>query len=269
MGRQYRTHTADFVVEHVRYVVEELGIGRIYFVDDNLGQDRKRFEAILDGLIELNAEGLGVTWETPNGIRTDRLTFDILKKAKRAGCRSIMLTVESGSQRVLDEVRALLPADQRPSLRAGFSRLSGESYDDMVRRYLAVSGPDDPRYDDLLIGSIVSGVNPDFGLLWAALFTRNEWQYGEHDYAIFLDVLLRELSYLRSHSFAYTFHQQDVLVTGHIACRDGYTVVADRQLRLASGSHAHPRQSARYLLFDVEKPSCMAMSMSGMPGPSS
>ena len=104
MGRQYRTHTAGFVVEHVRYVVEELGIGRIYFVDDNLGQDRKRFEAILDGLIELNAEGLGVTWETPNGIRTDRLTFDILKKAKRAGCRSIMLTVESGSQRVLDEV---------------------------------------------------------------------------------------------------------------------------------------------------------------------
>lgn len=157
-------------------------------------------------------------------------------------------------QRVLDEVRTLLPADQRPSLRARFSGLNGESYDDMVRRYLAVSGPDDPRYDDLLIGSIVSSVNPDFGLLWAALFTRNEWQYGERDYAIFLDALLRELSLLRSHSFAYTFHQQEVLVTGHIACRDGYTVVTDRQLRLASGSHAHPRESARYLLFDVEKP---------------
>jgi hypothetical protein len=157
-------------------------------------------------------------------------------------------------QRVLEGVRTLLPADQRPSLRARFSGLNGESYDDMARRYLAVSGPDDPRYDDLLIGSIVSSVSPDFGLLWAALFTRNEWQYGERDYAIFLDALLRELSLLRSHPSAYTFHQQEVLVTNHIACRDGYTVVADRQLRLASGSHAHPRQSARYLLFDVEKP---------------
>ncbi|HUW57759.1 MAG TPA: radical SAM protein, partial [Planctomycetota bacterium] len=86
------------------YVVEELGVHRVYFVDDNLGQDRERFEAILDGLISLRESGRDVTWETPNGIRTDRLTFDLLKKAKRAGCRSIVLTVESGSQRVLDEV---------------------------------------------------------------------------------------------------------------------------------------------------------------------
>lgn len=104
MGRRYRTHTARFVLDHVRYVAEELDVRHIYFVDDNLGQDRARFEEILDGLIALNDEGLGITWETPNGIRTDRLTFNILEKAKRAGCRSVMLTVESGSQRVLDEV---------------------------------------------------------------------------------------------------------------------------------------------------------------------
>ncbi len=157
-------------------------------------------------------------------------------------------------RRVLDDVRALLPADQRPALRARFSRLNGVPYDDMVRRCLAVSGSDDPRYDDLLIGSIVSGVDPDFQLLWAALFTRNEQQYGERNYPIFLDALLRELSSLHSHAFAYTFHQQDVLVTGHMACQGGYTLVADRQLRLASGVHAHPRQSAHYLLFDVKKP---------------
>jgi hypothetical protein len=157
-------------------------------------------------------------------------------------------------RRVLDGVRALLPAAQRPALRDRFSRLNGESYDDMARRCLAISGPDDPRYDDLLIGSIVSSVDPDFQLLWAALFTRNEQRYGERNYAVFLDALLRELSSLHSHAFAYTFHQQEVLVTGHIACQGGYTLVVDRQLRLASGAHAHPRQSACYLLFDVRKP---------------
>ena len=157
-------------------------------------------------------------------------------------------------RRVLDEVRTLVPAEQRPGLRARFSKLNGEPYDDMARRYLAVSGPDDPRYDDLLLGSIISSVTPDFQLLWAALFTRNEQQYGEGDYAIFLDALLRELASLHSHSFAYTFHRQELLVTGHMACQNGYTLVADRQLRLASGSHAHPRESARYLLFNVKKP---------------
>ena len=104
MGRQYRTHTPKFVTDHVGYVIDELGVNHLYFVDDNLGQDHERFETILDGLITLIETGRKLTWETPNGIRTDRLTFDLLKKAKRAGCASVVLTVESGSQRVLDEV---------------------------------------------------------------------------------------------------------------------------------------------------------------------
>jgi hypothetical protein len=115
----------------------------------------------------------------------------------------------------------------------------------MARRYLAVSGADDPRYDDLLIGFLVSSV-PDFELLWAALFNRNEREYGQRDYAIFLDALLKELSA--------GYHPQEVLVTGHVPCRGGYTLLAGRQLRLASGSHAHPRHAARYLLFDVARP---------------
>ena len=43
-------------------------------------------------------------------------------------------------------------------------------------------------------------------------------------------------------------------MTGHIPCRGGYTLVAGRQLRLASAAHAHPRGLGRCLLFDVERP---------------
>jgi hypothetical protein len=149
-------------------------------------------------------------------------------------------------RRVLEETAASLPVDQRPALRAGWGKLSGERYDDVVRTYLVVSGPDDPRYDDFLIGFFASNTHPDFALLWAALFNRNEQEYGKRDYAIFLDALLRELSA--------GFHRQEMLVAGHIPCRGGYDLIAGRQLRLASGVHAHPRQAARYLLFDVEKP---------------
>jgi len=148
-------------------------------------------------------------------------------------------------RRVLDEIAATVPIDQRPALRRAIDKLNDESYDEMARRYLAVSGPDDPRYDDLLIG-LFTDQQADFELLWAAFFTRNEQQYGERNYDIFLDDLLRHLSA--------GFHEQTVMVTGHLACRDGYTLVGKRQLRLASGSHAHPRSSGRCLLFDVEKP---------------
>jgi hypothetical protein len=148
-------------------------------------------------------------------------------------------------QGVLDKVAANLPVEQRPALREGFGKLCNERYDVMARDYLAVTGPDDPRYDDLLIGLLAS-THPDLELLWAALFTRNEQQYGERDYAIFLDALLHDLSA--------GFHRQEVLVTGHVPCRGSYALVVSRQLRLASGAHAHPRQAGRYLRFDVEKP---------------
>jgi len=144
----------------------------------------------------------------------------------------------------LDEAADALPQEQRSLLRGGFGKLSGEDYDTMARTYLAVSGPDDPRYDDLLVGFLASTL-PDFELLWAALFTRNEQQYGESNYAIFLDALLRDLSA--------RFHRQEVLVTGHIPCRGGYTLIARRQLRLTSGAQAQPLRAARYLRFDVEQ----------------
>ncbi len=142
-------------------------------------------------------------------------------------------------RRTLDEAAGALPPEELPALRSGFAKFNGEDYGVMARTYLAVSGPDDPRYNDLLVGFLVSTL-PDFKLLWEALFTRNEQQYGESNYAIFLDGLLRDLSA--------GFHRQEMLVTGHILCRNGYTLVARRQLRLTSGTQARP---PRYLRFDV------------------
>ena len=104
MGRAYRTQSAERVLAHVRFIVTKLGIPHLLFIDDNLAQNVPRFNAILDGLIAMKKEGLPITWETPIGMRTDKLTYDVLAKSKQAGCEAIYLTTESGSQRVLDEV---------------------------------------------------------------------------------------------------------------------------------------------------------------------
>jgi len=104
MGRRYRAQSPDRVLDHVRFVAAEIGVRHIHFIDDNLAQNQRRFHAILDGLIAIKHEGFPIAWETPIGMRTDRLNYDLLAKAKESGCRSIYLTVESGSQRVIDEV---------------------------------------------------------------------------------------------------------------------------------------------------------------------
>ena len=73
----------------------------IFFEDDNMTFDIKRFDAICDRLIERN---IRFKWETPNGIRADYLTMELLKKMKRSGCQSVFFGVESGDQHVLDDI---------------------------------------------------------------------------------------------------------------------------------------------------------------------
>jgi hypothetical protein len=115
-----------------------------------------------------------------------------------------------------------------------------------VRDYFAIIDPADPHYDDYLISQFAMA-EPVFDLLWAAFFESNEVQYGEAAYVRYVEALLQHLSE--------DYVPQSILVTGHIGCRGGYRVLAGgRQLRLASGIHAHPYAAARYLLFDAGKP---------------
>jgi magnesium-protoporphyrin IX monomethyl ester (oxidative) cyclase len=101
MGKMFRAHSANYVVNHVAHVVNKYRVKTIFFEDDNLTFDLKRFEAICDKIIE---EGIKFNWETPNGVRPDYLTLSLLKKMKKSGCQSVFFGIESGDQYILDNV---------------------------------------------------------------------------------------------------------------------------------------------------------------------
>lgn len=101
MGRGFRAHSAQYVLDHIQYVVDKYKVKNIFFEDDNLTFDVERFEAICDGIIERKIK---VGWETPNGVRADRLNLNLLKKMKRSGVKSVFVGVESGDQQILDRV---------------------------------------------------------------------------------------------------------------------------------------------------------------------
>ena len=159
-------------------------------------------------------------------------------------------------RRIWRETAESLPPESRPSLREALGKTSKQSYDEIVRKYFAVTGPDDPRYDHFLIGAVSTTSHPDFQLLWNIMFTRNELQYGEEAYGIVLDSMLKALSE--------DYHPQRVLVAGHIDCRRGHKIVATYQLRIASARHAIPRKSGVYLLVDAEKEAKEAQDL--LPG---
>ncbi|MFH0831792.1 MAG: radical SAM protein [archaeon] len=99
MGRKWRAHSAEYVIKHIEYLISNFAVSHISFEDDNLVLDTQRLEKILDWM---NKENVGITWDTPNGIRADRVNYEILKKMKRAGCSSLKVGVESGDQDFLN-----------------------------------------------------------------------------------------------------------------------------------------------------------------------
>jgi radical SAM superfamily enzyme YgiQ (UPF0313 family) len=100
MGYKFRSNSANYVLEHIRYLIEHYKIDYIHFEDDNFTLWKGRFESILDGLIDMKCP---IKWDTPNGVRADMLTEQLVRKARRAGCKYIVIAVESGVDRVLNE----------------------------------------------------------------------------------------------------------------------------------------------------------------------
>jgi anaerobic magnesium-protoporphyrin IX monomethyl ester cyclase len=101
MGRKWRAHSAQYVLDHISFLKRTYNVDLIHFEDDNFSLERKRFDAILDGLIDGN---MNIKWDPTNGLRADSLDEGVIRKAMRSGCQYIVIAIESGVQRVLDEV---------------------------------------------------------------------------------------------------------------------------------------------------------------------
>jgi radical SAM superfamily enzyme YgiQ (UPF0313 family) len=101
MESLWRAHSPEYVIGHIKFVVEKYGIKHIHFEDDNLTFNKERFKRILDLVAEAD---LGITWDTPNGVRADILDEESLWKAKETGCVYLVIGVESGNQAVLDNI---------------------------------------------------------------------------------------------------------------------------------------------------------------------
>ncbi len=132
-------------------------------------------------------------------------------------------------------------------LRALYGQTMGMPYEVLAKFYLAVSGPEDPRYDDLIRAYMITHESQDFELLWDALFTRCEQdvlpQLYERLVTVFLQTYSEDAPAL-----------QRFIVTGHMRVEGGHTVVTENHLRLASAAHASPREAGQYLLIDFAKP---------------
>jgi radical SAM superfamily enzyme YgiQ (UPF0313 family) len=94
-GRQWRAHSAAFVVRQVSELKESLGLDGIRFWDDNFFTKKDRAFSILEEI------DLPYTTE----IRVDYFDESFTRRVYETKCRMILLGFESGSNRVLNLIK--------------------------------------------------------------------------------------------------------------------------------------------------------------------
>lgn len=108
-GARIRTRSIPLVLEEVALLHRDYGVREIHIVDDNFTADRERVAAFCLGL-RMRCPGIAFTF--PNGVRLDTLDAGVLRLMKEAGCYSLILGIESGSDRVLKLMRKGLTTDR-------------------------------------------------------------------------------------------------------------------------------------------------------------
>jgi radical SAM superfamily enzyme YgiQ (UPF0313 family) len=97
-GRKVRHQSAEYVIEEIEQLKGRFGVKMVVFDDDTFGVDARGTDRLLDMMIERR---LGVSWRCET--RANLVTEGLMEKMKKAGCKSISLGVESGTDNTLSK----------------------------------------------------------------------------------------------------------------------------------------------------------------------
>ncbi len=100
-GRKVRCHSPDYVIAMMKDLINKYGVKDISFYDDNFTAFPKRITKICELIID---QKLDITWSCDARIDNIR-SLEQVKLFKKAGCWQICYGIESGNQRILDEVK--------------------------------------------------------------------------------------------------------------------------------------------------------------------
>jgi len=102
-----RFHSAEYVLEEIKYLKKDFGINELIFFDDTFLINKDRALKICEGIIR---EDIDISWSC--NARVNNINKDILKTLKRAGCWLIQFGVESGNQEILRAIKKGITLEQ-------------------------------------------------------------------------------------------------------------------------------------------------------------
>lgn len=147
---RYRTRSPAKVCDEIAWAAG-LGANAVYFLDDNFLREEAHVTAICEEMIR---RGLNMPFLLDG--RADDVRPELLPLLRRAGCSTICLGVESGSQRVLDALRKDLTVDE---IRRAVNALHKAGI--WVVLYLIVGSPGETEEDRLATFELARELRPE------------------------------------------------------------------------------------------------------------
>ena len=97
LGKKIRLRSIPNFISELKEL-KSTGVREVQILDDNFTFYRDYAYGVCEEAIK---EKLSIAWTLPNGIRADRVDYELLSKMKEAGCYYFGIGIESGSKRVL------------------------------------------------------------------------------------------------------------------------------------------------------------------------
>ena len=101
LWKKYRYRSTEKVIEEIKFLINKYGVNQFEITDSTFNGNLKRVEEICDLIMRV---GLDVRWSAKVTLRKE-MSDALLNKMKKSGCCSLAYGVESGSQRVLRDMR--------------------------------------------------------------------------------------------------------------------------------------------------------------------
>lgn len=104
-GSKVRWRSPKNIYEEITSLIGDYGIEEVQFEDDSLTANRKKLLELCDLI-----EPLGLMWCTPNGVKVNYHAKNsnnqryLFRRMRESGCYQITFAVETGNQRILDDV---------------------------------------------------------------------------------------------------------------------------------------------------------------------
>ncbi|MDD5680764.1 MAG: radical SAM protein [Candidatus Omnitrophica bacterium] len=107
-GHTVRSRSVESVIAEIKLLMNKFGVKEIQFFDSNCSDRRGPLRELCKRII---SENLDISWSAPNGIRIDSIDAELVALMKKSGCFYVGVGIESGSPRILREIKKGLSLD--------------------------------------------------------------------------------------------------------------------------------------------------------------